>query len=214
MHHSDSIDDDITIHEESTTGNHSTDNDDILTSGDGSVDEIVYYADKTAKQQEQEGVRHEYFGIPKILKTGYQALLMATQADRERGFISEIRCRLCPDTKFTKWEAFKRHCESTEMHPLTIYFCEYCGDYFGRSDACRRHREKRPPQCLGVTRKIADAKIRVTEREHDAFIARIEEYLITGEEGVGKPFSDIIKDLFPESSKKRTRGSRGWNRVP
>ena len=208
MHNSDLSDDDIAVHEESTTGYHSTANDDILISVEGSEDEIVHCTDKTAQQQEQDEVQQECVDIPKNLKTGYQALLMATQADRARGFICEIRCRLCPDTKFNKWSEFKRHCHSTEMHPLTIYFCEYCGDYFARSDARKRHREKRPPQCLRVTRKKADAKRRATKREHDAFIARLEEYLTTGEENVGKPFSDIIKDLYPESSKKRTRGSR------
>ena len=114
---------------------------------------------------------------------------MATQVDRTRGSVREIRCRLCPDTKFNKWGGFKHHCESAEAHPLTIYLCEYCGDYFSRSYTFQWHRKGRPSQCLGVSRKRADAKRRATEREHVEFIARLEEYLTTGEEGVGKPFS-------------------------
>ena len=175
-----------------------------LTWAEGSVEEIAQCADGTARQQEQEEVQQECFDIPKDLNTGYQALLMATQADRARGSICEIRCRLCPKTKFKKWGEFKRHCDSNEAHPLTIYFCEYCGDYFARSDARDRHRNKRPPQCQG-THTEADEKRRTTQREHDKFIRRLEEYLTTGENSVGMSFSKIIKDLYPDSSKKRTR---------
>ena len=101
-----------------------------LTWVEGSVEEIAQCVDRTVRQQEQEEVQQECFNIPKDLKMGYQVLLMATQADRAHGSISEIRCRLCPNTKFNKWGEFRRHCDNNEAHPLTIYFCEYCGDYF------------------------------------------------------------------------------------
>jgi hypothetical protein len=91
-----------------------------------------------------------------------------------------------------------------EAHPPTIYFCEHCGDYFTRSDSCQRHRENRPPECLQVMREKADAKIRATQREHDEFIVRLERCLTWGED-IRKPLSRIVKNMYPESSKKRTR---------
>jgi hypothetical protein len=149
---------------------------------EGSVEEIAHRTDSTVQRQ-QEG-----FEIPKDLKTGYQALLVAAQADWARGAVCEIKCRLCPDAKFKKWGEFKRHCDCTEAHPLTIHFCVYCGVHFARSDACQRHYENRPPKCLQVEPKEADAKRGATQRVHDEFIERLEGYLITGEEDVGLSF--------------------------
>ena len=175
---------------------------------EGSVEDVVRGIDSMVKQQQQQAEEEEeYFEIPKHLKTVYQALLAATQADWERGAVREIKCRLCPGTKFNKWGGFKRHCDCTETHPLKIYFCEHCGDYFARSDSCQRHCENRPPECLRATPEKAEAKRRATEREHDAFIRRLKGYLTTGED-VGKPFSKAIKDVYPDSSKKRIRGSK------
>jgi hypothetical protein len=54
----------------------------------------------------------------------------------------------------------------------------------------------------------ADAKGTATQRAHDEFIERLEGYLTTGEEGIGMSFTKIIKDMYPDSSKKRIRGSR------
>ena len=173
---------------------------------EGSVEEVVQGTDSTVSQQQQE--EETYFEIPKDLETRYQALLMATQADRARGAVREIKCRFCPDAKFKKWGKFKRHCECMEAHPFTVYFCEYCGDYFARSDSCQRHRVDRPRPCLQMKPEEADAKRRATEREHDRFMGRLEGYLTTGEEDIGKSFSETIKDMYPDSSKKRIKGSR------
>lgn len=52
------------------------------------------------------------------------------------------------------------------------------------------------------------------QREHDEFIRKLEGYLTTGEEHIGSSFSKTIKDMYPDSSEKRIRGSREWNRVP
>lgn len=71
-----------------------------------------------------------------------------------------------------------------ETDPLTIYFCEHCGDYFARSDSCHRHCENR----LAEPEK-ADTKRRATRRKHDEFTGRLEGNLITGEEDIG------IKDM-------------------
>jgi hypothetical protein len=177
---------------------------------EGSVEEMAHRTASTAQQQQhqQEEVQQESFEIPRDLNVGCQALLAATQTDRARGAVREIKCRLCPAARFKKWRQFKRHCESTERHPLSIYFCKYCGDYFARSDACERHCEDRPRECLKAKSEDADAKRRVTQREHEKFKRRLKEYLTTGEEDIGMSFSETMKDKYPNSSKKRITGSR------
>jgi len=37
------------------------------------------------------------------------------------------------------WDMFERHCESTEVNPLKIYFCNDCGDSLARHDSLQRH---------------------------------------------------------------------------
>jgi hypothetical protein len=60
-----------------------------------------------------------------------------------------------------------------------------------------------------VTPEKADAKRKATQRAHDEFIGKFEGYLTTGEEGIGTSFTKTIKDMYPDSSKKkRIRGSR------
>lgn len=59
-----------------------------------------------------------------------------------------------------------------------------------------------------MTPEKALAKRRATQREHDEFIRRLEGYLATGEEDIKMSFSKTIKDMYPDSSKKRIRGSR------
>jgi hypothetical protein len=61
---------------------------------------MVHGIDSTVPQQQQE--EEEYFEIPKDFKTGYQALLVAMQADWPRMVVHEIKRRLCPDAKFKK----------------------------------------------------------------------------------------------------------------
>ena len=46
------------------------------------------------------------------------------------------------------------------------------------------------------------------QRVHDKFIGRLKGYLTTGKEEIGTPFSKPIKNIYPDSSKKRSRGSR------
>ena len=134
------------------------------------MEEITQCDDGTVQGKGQEEVQQECFGILKDLRMGYQALLMAIQADRARGSISKIRCCLCPNTKFNKWGEFKRHCDNNEAHLLTIYFCKFCGDYSTRSDARQRHCDKRPPQCRQGRHEEVDEKRRAMQREHDEFI--------------------------------------------
>jgi hypothetical protein len=131
-------------------------------------------------------------------------MLVATQDDWVRGAIREIRCRLCPDTKLKTWEDFKRHCNTMEAHPLKISFCVKCGNFFAHGDSLKRHLNNSPPECRSVTPEKAGAKRRETEKAHDEFKARLERFLRTGED-IGRPFSQIIKEMYPESSKKRKR---------
>ena len=46
------------------------------------------------------------------------------------GAVQVINCRLCPDAKLKDFEEFKRHCKTSETHPLVIHFCDRCRDYF------------------------------------------------------------------------------------
>jgi hypothetical protein len=142
-----------------------------------------------------------HFKFPRTFKVAHQALLAATQADWDRGTIREIRCRLCPDTKLKSWEEFKRHCDTKEAHPLKISFCDHCGDFFARGDSLERHRKNPPQECRRVTPDKAEAKRRETEEAHKEFTVRLKEFWRTGE-GIGKPFSQLIKDKYPDSSKK------------
>ena len=169
------------------------------------VEEEALHHMATTAQQEAE----DLFQIPSNFHEGYRILLAATRADWTRGAVDEIKCRLCHDSWFTKWEDFKRHCKVTEAHPLEISFCEHCGDFFARTDSLKRHRSRPPYECLNVTSDRAEEKRRETEREHGEFMGRVERSLTTGEE-IGAPFAHIIKQKYPESSKKRT-GS-GWER--
>ena len=177
-----------------------------LTWVEGSVDEeAVYDIDSTVQQQHEETT--ELFAIPRIFKPEYGLLLQASEADLARGAVQTIKCRLCPQTRLKNFEEFKRHCRTTEAHPLEIHFCDPCGDFFARQDSLKRHLQKPPPECTKVTPVKAAEKRSVTRQEHRAFIQQLERGLMTGED-IGKPFCQIIKEKYPESSKKRTGGSK------
>jgi hypothetical protein len=119
---------------------------------EGSVDEGVV-------EQQQEQV--QLFKILEDFETGHNELLATTQADWARGAVKEIKCRACPDARLNTWSMFKRHCETAEGHPLRIYFCDYCGDFFARSDSLKRHRESPPAECLDILPEKADEKRRM-----------------------------------------------------
>jgi hypothetical protein len=169
---------------------------------EGSVEEEV------VEQQQEQFQEDKLFKIPQDFETGHKALLVATRADWARGAVKEIKCRVCPDARLNTWVRFKRHCETAKGHPLRIYFCDDCGDFFARSDSLKRHREDPPAECLDIPPEKADEKRRMTQNAHDEFIAKLEGCLGTGED-IGMPFSHIIKNKYPDSSKKRKRGGRG-----
>jgi len=164
----------------------------------------------SATEVEQEGdAEGALFRIPKRLSERHSGLLDAMAEDWARALVRELKCKLCPDAGFCNWEGFKRHCGQSEAHPSKVWFCDFCGDFFARIDSLKRHRKDRPAECLSVSRDEALAKRRATERAHREFEARLTRCLKTGED-IGDPFSQIIIDMFPDSSK---RGSRQQNRL-
>jgi hypothetical protein len=171
---------------------------------EGSAEEEAEYSTVQHKHK-QEGAQDKQLKIPKTFKPGHKALLAATEADWSRGAIQEIKCRLC-DTRLKTWDDFKRHCDTMEAHPLKISFCNHCGDFFARKDSLERHYKKRPSDCVSVIPEEAVRKRRVTQQLHKQFRARLEQALEKRED-IGMPFSQIIKEKYPESSKRRTNGS-------
>ena len=83
--------------------------------------------------------------------------------------------------------------------------CQLCpdirGDFFARSDSHGRHRKTPPPACLSVALEEAAEKRRETQKAREEFEVR----LVTGED-IGMPFSQIIKRMYPKSSKKHIGG--------
>ncbi len=169
---------------------------------EGSAEGTAHHIDNTAQDQKGQEAS-KLFEIPRRFKHGYKMLLQASESDFARGAIEVIKCRVCPDAKFLNFQQFKRHCDFTEAHPLVIHFCNLCGNFFARPDALGRHRRDRPPECRKVTLEMAAQKHRETEEAHEEFIRRLN----SGQD-IGKPFSEIIKEKFPESSKKRRGGSK------
>ena len=174
-----------------------------LTWVEGSVDEeAAHRIDSTVQQQEDEAAN--LFVIPRKLESMHRLLLQASEADFARRAVQTIKCRLCPDTELKTFEQFKRHCNTTETHPLDkLKFCKRCGDFFARCDSLIRHEET---ECDKVTPIEAAEKERVTKEVQKDFIRRLRNSLMTGED-VGKGFSQIIKERYPGSSKKRKDGS-------
>ena len=171
---------------------------------EGRVDETVVHQ----QQQEEERLSRNV----KKLEPMQEALLDVTK------YASgvDIKCLLCPQTHLKSLQEFKRHCNTVEAHPLEIAFCDDCGDFFARSDSLRRHQNNRPPECKSPTeetkeeterrREKAKKKCRETQIAHEDFLRGLEERLKTGNVKGVVPFSKIIKDKYPESSKKRRAG--------
>ena len=90
---------------------------------------------------------------------------------------------------------------------MKISFCDYCGDFFARSDSLERHRKSPSDECLDVTPERAEANRRETERVHNESMETLERSMGTDGE-TRMPFAQIIKNMFPGSSKKR--GGSSW----
>ena len=173
---------------------------------EGSVDEgVVHHTHSTEQERNKEATRLLY--IPRKFKPEDRRLLNTSKADDARGAVQEIRCRICPDAELKDFEEFKRHCRTSEAHPRYIHFCGRCGDFFARVDSLKRHSKVPPSECKKATPARAAQKRRETEDEHERFLPAMDQALRAGQ-GIGKVFSQIIKEKFPESSKKRTGGSK------
>ncbi|KAH9955145.1 hypothetical protein BC827DRAFT_1238454, partial [Russula dissimulans] len=164
-------------------------------------DNTVYYME-ASQPSEAEG--STFFYIPRSLDTRQRALLEANSDDWARGTIRVIKCRLCPNVGFGNFERFTRHCNAAETHPASISFCEHCGDFFARPDSLKRHRKTRPPECYDVSPAKAETKRQETERVLGEFNERLM-YCLKNDEDIGKRFADIIKEMYPGSSKKGSR---------
>jgi hypothetical protein len=148
----------------------------------------------SAVANEGESANETGFMIPRRLTERHRSLLMATPEERARGVVGALKCGICPRAGFKKWKGFKkwesfiRHCERSEVNPETYILCRYCGAFFARPDACKRHEEKRPHTCTSVGLAQAEEKRRVTQQV----------------------FAQRIVHLYPDSVK---RGSRQQNRL-
>lgn len=79
--------------------------------------------------------------IPGNLLERERSMLQMTQAERERGAVSTIKCKLCPKAQLGRWVTFQRHCNTCEKHPLELYFCPRCGDVTRcHTTPCRKRR--------------------------------------------------------------------------
>jgi len=172
------------------------------------IDSMMQQEEKTTNNVEPGEAQGALFCIPRLDKR-CRALLGATSDDWERGAIRVLKCRLCPGAGFSNWGDFKRHCREMEAHPVRISFCGHCGDFFARRDSLKRHCKTRPLECRAVSPIMAEIKRRETTKVHEEFKARLKRCL-EKEEDIGRPFSQIIKEMYPKSSK---RGSRQQNRL-
>ena len=139
--------------------------------------------------------------IPMTLTAWQLLLLQATQADKERGAVNVIKCRLCPTERFKTWACFCRHCRDCEEHPANIKCCERCGIYFGRQDSKTRHYDSATKACRETP--PADAAWRKYKAGQllAAFQAKVDHCLRTGEE-LGSKFAAIARVELPSKSKK------------
>jgi hypothetical protein len=138
--------------------------------------------------------------IPKRLSTRQRLMLQTTQADEERGAVSEIKCKLCPLAEFGSWETFKRHCKTCEKHPAEVRFCPRCGDYFARPDSENRHHKEEKVACGNTQPVEARKKKQKVERLLREFEASLDHRLRNG--GEIKPFSNAVNDKLTNTSKK------------
>ncbi|KAH9958722.1 hypothetical protein BC827DRAFT_547752 [Russula dissimulans] len=186
---------------------------------EGSVEgEMLYAIDSTVPRKETgcyieeskpEEAPSTLFYIPRQPDLRHKALLEATSDDWARGTIRVLKCRLCPHAGFSNWGLFTRHCDTMEAHPASFSFCDHCGDFFARSDSLERHYKSHPAECRDVSPVMAEIKRRETTRVHREFEERLHRCLKSDEE-VGRPFAQIIRAMYPNSSK---RGSRQQNRL-
>ena len=139
----------------------------------------------------------EEHGIPRTLTKRQRSML---RTDVERGI---IRCKLCPAVELSSWQCFRRHCNTSKDHPTKLTFCDRCGDYFGRQDSEKRHKQKKnQEECRTMSRDQAKGKKKTVERLFEDFNAKMDHCLRTGEE-LGPRFAAMITQAnVPTTSNK------------
>ncbi|KAI0298511.1 hypothetical protein BC826DRAFT_1121796 [Russula brevipes] len=155
---------------------------------EGSAQEATRHHPNIMMQQEDDELDvagSGLFDIPKRVENRHFALLDATPYDWQLGGVQEAL-------------------RQDGGAPLEIHFCEFCGDFFARPDSLKRHRNNRPPQCRDTGPDIAETKRRETIVAHERFKAWLTSCLETKKE-IGMPFAQIIKEKYPNSSKKGSR---------
>ena len=156
-----------------------------------------------------EELKYNLFRIPKQPDEKYKRFLKATPEDFTRGTPDPLKCKLCLTASFSSWDDFVRHCKTTNSHPLKLFFCDDCGDFFARNDSLKRHCKNRPFRCSGISPREAKEKQRETVRIHEQFVKNLDAYLRVNE-GTWTPFTQVIKEKYVGSSK---RGRREQSRV-
>ena len=143
--------------------------------------------------------------IPGTLTERHRSMLLTTQAERERGGVRTIKCKLCPDAQFGSWATFRRHCKECEMHPVELYYCDSCGDYYARLDSRNRHQTSKEDACRDTSHADAMKKKKKVGRLFKAFEARLMHCLETGEE-IKPTFSEaatrLLNEICDSTSKK------------
>jgi hypothetical protein len=141
------------------------------------------------------------YEIPGNLSERERSMLQMTKAERERGAVSTIKCKLCPNAQLGAWVTFQRHCNACEKHPLELHFCPRCGDHFARSDSRNRHYKKKDEACRNMSPHDAMEKTEKVERLFEAFDARLTHCLKSGEK-IWPMFSDAASKILKNTSKK------------
>jgi hypothetical protein len=146
------------------------------------------------------------FRIPARLTERQRLMVQTTQADTERQAVEDVKCKLCPNTRLNGWVDFERHCDTSENHPLAVFFCDRCRVYFGRNDSLRRHIQTSTKACRETTEDQAALRRRVTEQLFKDFNVKLERCLRTGED-VGEGFAEIVSSnrILQGSTKKFRR---------
>ena len=111
----------------------------------------------------------------------HKALRESTQTASR---VEEFKCRLFPRINLKMRQDFKRHCNTAEVHPLEISFCDDCREFFARKDLLLRHQSNPPPECKSAMQEDAKKKHKEgkkkhkeTELLHDVFLRGVEECL-------------------------------------
>ena len=118
-----------------------------------------------------------------------------------------IKGRICQETNLKNVEELKKHCKDHGDAPTGNPFLQSLATSSAHLDSLKQHQNLPPTDYLKVTPEKSAEKRRVTEEKHRVFIQWLEHRLMTDED-IGRSFSQIIKERYPESSKKRTGGRK------